>query len=112
MIPIINDFKKPQLTKTEKAVAMLQQEIEMLKNWNQGLQRQIAGILIHLKVTPNQFSINTRQQDEINKYLEEAGKAEELMMQAEQREKEEQNKDLELLKPKENGQRETENSTK
>ena len=79
----ILDFKDPKLNKTEKAVSMLQAEIEMLKAWNQGLQRQIAGLLIHLKITPNEFSINTRKQDEINKFLEEAQECEDLIMQAE-----------------------------
>ncbi len=75
---------------------MLLTEIEMLKNWNQGLQRQIAGLCLHLNVSPNQFSVNTRKQDDINNFLQEAQNAEELMMKAEQTEQE--TKALEALK--------------
>ncbi len=83
-IPIINDHRQPQLSKTEKAVSMLQTEIEVLKNWNAGLQRQIAGLLIHLKIPVDKFCTNTRNQEEINKYLQEAQDLENQMVKADQ----------------------------
>lgn len=100
--PIISDFRKPQLSKTEKAIAMLEAQNGQLQAWAMGLQRQIAGLLLHLNVSPNQFAINTRNQEGINKFLEETQKAEDLMMQAEKREMEEKAK-APIVKLNENG---------
>jgi hypothetical protein len=99
----ILDFNQPKLSKTEKAITMLQAEVEMLKSWNQGLQRQLGGLHIKLKISPNEFVLNTRKQDEITRFLEEAQKSEDLIMKAEQREKEEQAKNIEALTYKPDG---------
>ncbi len=83
-IPIINDYQKPKLTNTEKAISMLQTEIEMLKQWNFGLQRQIATIALETKITPYQFCLNVRKQDEVNKWLTEVQQIESEMIKKEQ----------------------------
>jgi hypothetical protein len=100
-IPIINDFKQPQLSKTEKAIAMLENQVITLRDWNQGLQRQIAGLLISLKITPDKFCQNTRKQEEINTFLQEAQQIETQMMKADQAKKDEQLKNIEEFKPNE-----------
>lgn len=95
----LGDFNNPQLNKTEKAIAMLHTEIMQLRDWNMGLQRQIVGILLHLKITPKQFSENTRNQENINAFLLESQKFEEELIKAETDKKD--NSVAELFKPKE-----------
>lgn len=92
----ILDFKQPQLSKTEKAMQMAEMQIA-------GLQRQIAGICLHLKFKPNDFAIQNQKQVEITDFLVEAQKAEELIVQAQIKENTEKANVLEQFKPKENG---------
>ena len=94
-MPSILDFNKPQLNKTEKAIEMLQQQIAIIQNWNQGLQRQIVGILRHLEIEPMDMVKNTRNVEEINKYLLEAQQIEDGIIKTEQA-KLDENRDKEV----------------
>lgn len=84
MLPIINDHKQPNLSKTEKAIAVQQANFDTLHFLLQGLQKQVAGLCLHLKVAPNDLVINTHK-EEVFRFLEEAQKAQELILKAQQR---------------------------
>ena len=77
----------------------MEQQIKMVENWNQGLQRQIAGLMVYLKIPADKFCQNTRQLDEINKFLVEAQDIENQMIKAEQAKKDEQLSKIDEFKP-------------
>lgn len=74
MLPIIGDHKKAELSKTEKAMEMLQEQLN-------GIQRQIAGVCLKQGITFKQFAEYNHKGQEIMEFLVNAQKEEDLIIQ-------------------------------
>ena len=69
----ILDFKPKQFTATEKAIEMLQEQLN-------GMQRQIAGICLKKGISPQEFAKYNHKDQEIMEFLVEANKQEEIII--------------------------------
>ncbi len=69
----IFDFKPKEFTKTEKAIEMLQEQLN-------GIQRQIAGICLKKGITAQEFAKYNHKEQEILEFLVEAQKQEDIII--------------------------------